>query len=694
MQLKKLTLNNFKKFQQIEIDFAKGINVVLGNNEAGKSTINEALQLLLYTSPMSGARDVLNKKSWKSKEGYKLGLEFEQDGNLFTLIKDFANKRGSLKGDNGVSLTNPDVIQDYLRDDLHIPVLGIYLNSCFVRQNEIMQLDNNNDFKNALQNLVVEGDGKVDVNAKLIELEKQIKELQKGIKNNSIRPGPIKSLQTEISLLESQLKADRLSWENTQQNSSRLELLQKGNQELAQKISENEELLRKLNKISTYKKTLGELNEKLDKVIARQESLKKIEQKTNFLQEKINKDYAKFEGISNIDELLLKIKNLDYQIELTSGEIRNDTVIEESDNKSKISKFLLPAGALLISVILSVILNNMIFLGLGVILALAIFALNKSGKNKSSKTQVPDNKMPISSYSAKVAELEQEQQDLFWEFSVSSSEELSKQLGQYKGHVKDISDLQLQKKYLLNETGKEDLANESKVLSRGIVKIENDIEDEGLKKYDFSAEKINNIEFELEKMRKKFKQDEIERISLQAEIRLGTGSLEQLNILEEKLEGKKEQLAYYQEQVQVLTLVKDSIGQAFQETIHNSRGIIEKLINEDIGSLSLNRYKEIKVDESLGITVYSSEKGDWVEITQALSKGTIDQIYLLARIGFARAILGKNSMPFIFDDPFVNFDSTRLGKLKEILQKLALNDQIIILTHNKEYKEWGELIDL
>jgi len=47
MQIKKIYIENFKSFQKLELDLDAGINILVGNNEAGKSTILEAIHLAL-----------------------------------------------------------------------------------------------------------------------------------------------------------------------------------------------------------------------------------------------------------------------------------------------------------------------------------------------------------------------------------------------------------------------------------------------------------------------------------------------------------------------------------------------------------------------------------------------------------------------------------------------------------------------
>lgn len=51
MLIKKIKIKNFKKFKdEITIDFNDDFNIIIGNNESGKSTILQAIELVLSGS--------------------------------------------------------------------------------------------------------------------------------------------------------------------------------------------------------------------------------------------------------------------------------------------------------------------------------------------------------------------------------------------------------------------------------------------------------------------------------------------------------------------------------------------------------------------------------------------------------------------------------------------------------------------
>ena len=76
--------------------------------------------------------------------------------------------------------------------------------------------------------------------------------------------------------------------------------------------------------------------------------------------------------------------------------------------------------------------------------------------------------------------------------------------------------------------------------------------------------------------------------------------------------------------------------------------------------------------------------GDWVSVQQ-LSRGTLDQVYLAARLGLVRQVTQEKQPPLIFDDPFVTFDEDRARRAAELLRDLARDHQVLYLTTSDRY---------
>ncbi|KAB2684758.1 ATP-dependent nuclease [Brucella pseudintermedia] len=65
--IKKLILRNFKRFKSLELDFSNDINVLIGGNEAGKSSVLQAIDLVLSASrskiESAGLENLLNAET-------------------------------------------------------------------------------------------------------------------------------------------------------------------------------------------------------------------------------------------------------------------------------------------------------------------------------------------------------------------------------------------------------------------------------------------------------------------------------------------------------------------------------------------------------------------------------------------------------------------------------------------------------
>jgi uncharacterized protein YhaN len=105
----------------------------------------------------------------------------------------------------------------------------------------------------------------------------------------------------------------------------------------------------------------------------------------------------------------------------------------------------------------------------------------------------------------------------------------------------------------------------------------------------------------------------------------------------------------------------------------------------DLDRVTGGRYRRVRVDDkSLDITVHAPEKGDWVDV-RSLSQGTLDLVYLAARIGLVRLVTGDRRPPLVFDDPFVTLDDARAARAVELLREIARDFQVIYLTTSDRY---------
>ena len=155
--------------------------------------------------------------------------------------------------------------------------------------------------------------------------------------------------------------------------------------------------------------------------------------------------------------------------------------------------------------------------------------------------------------------------------------------------------------------------------------------------------------------------------------------------LAERLAGWSEELAALKRRERVYAMTLREINAAEQATMQRATRYLERRMVKDVARITDGRYRRVRVDDAdLGIEVHSPEKDDWVPVTE-LSQGTLDVVYLAARLGLVRLVTGDRRPPLILDDPFVTLDDVRAARALELLKEVASDFQVIYLTTSDRY---------
>ena len=94
MKLRSLAVNQFKKFTvPMRLDgIENGLNVVVGPNELGKSTLLDALRAALFEKYSSKARPIVTLQNDRNQAGPVVELAFELDDGVYRVAKRFVKK--------------------------------------------------------------------------------------------------------------------------------------------------------------------------------------------------------------------------------------------------------------------------------------------------------------------------------------------------------------------------------------------------------------------------------------------------------------------------------------------------------------------------------------------------------------------------------------------------------------------------
>jgi DNA repair exonuclease SbcCD ATPase subunit len=160
---------------------------------------------------------------------------------------------------------------------------------------------------------------------------------------------------------------------------------------------------------------------------------------------------------------------------------------------------------------------------------------------------------------------------------------------------------------------------------------------------------------------------------------------EQVAAAAEALEQAQERLAAAERRLRIYEDVLATLNAAERGTMKKAARFLEQRMARDIERVTGGRYRRLRVDEqTLTFTVYSPELDDWIDVRR-LSQGTLDQLYLCARLGIVRQVTEPGTPPLVFDDPFVTFDAERAGRALAMLKELASELQVIFMTTSDRY---------
>jgi len=145
--LRRLQVRNFKRLAEVSLDFAeRGTLLVEGDNEAGKSSLFEAIYYALYGRALLPDRDYKNEelRSYAADE-MEVRLEFSLDGREFAVSRKLGrNSTAALEcpaPDGGAVLVRGvKPVAGRLQQEMPLSADAL-LNTCFVEQKKLERLE-------------------------------------------------------------------------------------------------------------------------------------------------------------------------------------------------------------------------------------------------------------------------------------------------------------------------------------------------------------------------------------------------------------------------------------------------------------------------------------------------------------------------------------------------------------------------
>lgn len=160
-------------------------------------------------------------------------------------------------------------------------------------------------------------------------------------------------------------------------------------------------------------------------------------------------------------------------------------------------------------------------------------------------------------------------------------------------------------------------------------------------------------------------------------IDMDADALQQLEEELVELEEKKRKLEDTNESIQIALQILTESGMEIQR---NYVPMLSSGMCRIISRISGGRYQDLRTDDKLAVKTTSPETGEVIP-AEVLSGGTVDQIYLAFRIAMAELITSSGEkLPYILDEALAQYDDRRTLEAFKFLAELAEKGQVIFFT--------------
>lgn len=667
MKLERCEIKRFGKLKNFKAEFAPGLNLVKGPNEAGKSTLVEALNTGLFDDPENVSREVKEKTSWGSDKKFELSLELADGAERWKLSKDFEKGEVKLEKVGGEKWHNLSDVDEILAKHLGLAKKELHLTTSFIRQGELAAVSENpRVWREKLEEAVTGGNEQVLAQAIAEKLTATAARLgEEGELGASRRYK--KEIEYQFNLVTEEVKT-------LLANRTDLAEIEKTYVGVRRQV---EDLKKRVEKARQPSPTEGEallLQEKFTNLTARLKDLGEAEKTVHALREAASaeSDVAR-DDISRLDDIESRQRLLELQqSEVASAE-------SEVPRFPSPLPFLIGLGVTVGSLVLALVASPVLWAGVVFGAAWAgLTGFSFLHRVRDAARREWEYKNSSGKKETVIGELEKLQRDLnslLARYRVTSAAALRNKTESSRERARQISEATHQYENLLGGCTKSELEADLAATGNRLAELR----EKPAKKHE--AEDLDILEEKLAALEEERRNLETARNAIARRIEQSEDGVELKVALEERLDEENKKIAQLEHKLAVNAQTLELWEEARKRVLTGAADVLNEEVSKQLADITGGHYSQARFDkQNLNFEVYSEEKDEYVDPHKILSAGARDQLYLAARLALLKFIFPDQKPVLILDDPFGNFDPQRRQKAGELLVKLASEYQILLLT--------------
>ena len=682
MILSRFRLKRFKRFDDYEIRLRRGLNLLVGPNESGKSTVVEALGISLFIDPSTKSKAVQSLEAWGSSGGMELELEFEHGGTEYVLTKNFGEGRAELTG-GGETISDRDAVMHRIAEMVGFGSREAFESVALVRQGELAAFDGQSgktrraELVPMIERKMTSSSGRVDAAAVVNDINKEIAALRVGMDRPAKRPGRLKELLDERADLAKRVADVGQRWGIVL---SRRAAHARRRQEWTSAKEELDQLVRIVREQEAQLEITADL-ERVEKELSRAEAtIGRVRQ--------LRSDHADALGekdsISEADAE--RVRSAQGELEATErmiSDFRSESTVPAGGSRSRTGLLAFITGAIaVVGVPVTFFLVSGATPQLISGVAAAGFALWAFILFRRFGV-LGDYERDLGSLTRERGKRELALQAALMQVGVPSFAEFSRL---YEDQDKRWQRAEIARAQLAEvcdsqepETFEQELQTRAVTLGRRRGELNAALAETGGAETALPPAEVVKLRDDLESKREQEKT--LREALARDEVRLERDEEgESLPDLRARLETVDEEMGAIERRLAVMGRASAGLEQALSTTKEEAAEVLAPIVTRVLSRITAGRYAQVTVNRDLAVAVDnpSDRPGAPANVLQGdLSTGTVDQLYLATRYALLEFLSDVEGAPFILDDVFVNFDPARRIRALELLREFSDDRQVI-----------------
>jgi DNA repair exonuclease SbcCD ATPase subunit len=706
VRITRLRIENLRRHRDLDLTLARGLTVVRGPNESGKTTLQRALELALTRRVTSGGTEMDGLRPWGVDEEIRpvVRLEFEQDEedgmHPGSVEKAFRGSRGTVRLEyDGQVVSDPAQADQILAELSGIPTEAFFRSTASVRHHEMDDLARDEGaLRDRLQASISGADRGTSIARR--KLDKALYELNtKGEKN----PGRLKVAEAAVAREGAAVQQGEAALAQLEQERDRLVQARERRADADAALSERRSLLEKALQAERLIADRNVAQERFE----RYRTAVSVSEEIASLQE----SHPAKDPLPVLRTVVTRMRELDGRIRelraILSGDVEVHFELKAPEPRdwrptAIIALILIVAGLALAAASATGIVpvtGGMVVPLASVVIGLILAVIGRRqrlkatdiGREQGLRGEEIDRRLRGRS----MLEQELQEKDLGMANQLSGlelpdMEAVEALLAAEEAHVASIERLSAQLDGLV---GREPVAVLPQVRDTAALEVEQKTRAlEHLGPIAKEPRARERLEVEVKDAERAIDRARDDEANARARVEANVVDAEQVAAQAERLATWREQLTALQRRARVYDRTLRAIDEAERATMKRATRYLEKHMVGDLEQVTAGRYRRVRVDDTnLAIEVFAPERGDWVPV-ESLSQGTLDLVYLAARIGLVRLVTGDRRPPLVLDDPFVTLDDARAGRALELLKRISADFQVIYLTTSDRYDAAADVV--